>query len=153
MEGWFDSVKEYLFGKFDGVFDASDPVGYDLEIELTCRNNKSHYCVGKARYNPNTERVLILKEGTVASHARWQVPLTYQKVKTALISTGQLSLQQIEGSKYSHAGYVFKEDTVVMNISEATTIILNAPQAANAWFLVGSEPRLTLQEYRDRVKK
>ena len=35
--------------------------------------------------------------------------------------------------KFDHSGYEFSEDRVLMNISEATTIILNAPQGANAW--------------------
>jgi len=34
-----------------------------------------------------------------------------------------------------------------MNISEATTIILNAPQAANAWFIVGTNTTLQDSKY------
>jgi hypothetical protein len=147
VEDWFNSMDGYLKGKFDGLFDNASPVGFDVEIELRERNNKTQYCVGKARFNSITKRVLILADQTIASHRRWQVPLTYQKVKSAMIASGLLSLEKAKYGKYTHDGYVFKNDMVLMNISEATTIILNAPQAANAWFIVGTNTTLQDSKY------
>jgi len=149
VEDWFESMGDYLQGRFGGLFDNASPIGFDVEIELRKRDNKTQYCIGKARYNPSTERVLILSEHTVASYRRWQVPLTYQKVKSEMITSGLLKLEPGRYGKHSHDGYVFTKDLVLMNISEATTIILNAPQATNKWFIEGTD--ITLQEYLKKM--
>jgi hypothetical protein len=147
VEDWFTSMDYYLQGRFEGVFDNADPIGFDVEIELRERDNAKHYCIAKARFNRTTKRVQIIADKTVASHGRWMVPKTYQGVKTNMISTGLLKLQPTKYGKHCHDGYVFTSDLVLMNISEATTIILNQPQASNEWYVVETGERLQDSEY------
>ena len=142
VEDWFISMEKYLEGRFDGVFDNADPIGFDVEIELRERDNATHYCISRAMFNPTTKRVQIIKDETVASHRRWQVPKTYQEVKTNLISTGLLKLKPGAYGKHAHDGYEFSTNLVLMNITEATTIILNAPQASNQWYVVKTGEKL-----------
>jgi hypothetical protein len=130
VRDWFDVVKKKMVGKFDGFTNRTKPVGKMVKIRLT-RDNSTHFCYAEAEFFYETGRVWIPK-GTVASHRRWQVPLTYQKVKTGMINANELIETKPHG-KFAHSGYEFAEDRVLMNISEATTIILNAPQGSNAW--------------------
>ena len=133
IEDWFKIIKGTLIELEKGGFsDADEPIGKYKEIYLE-RDNSTHYCSAKVRLYVDTKRVFI-PEGTIASHRRWQVPLTYQKVKTGLI-TGKVLVPDGPKGEHGHESYVFTKNKVLMNISEATTIILNAPQGANAWRL------------------
>ena len=152
IEDWFDVVKNTLIVlKFPGFSDAYEPIGEYIEIYLE-RDNSTHYCsagvVGVSkpvRFYTNTKRVFIPK-GTIASHRRLQVPRTYQKVKTGLI-TGKVLVPDGPKGEHGHESYVFTKNKVLMNISEATTIILNAPQGANAWRLSDTGEVLQDSEY------
>jgi len=142
VEDWFTSMDDYLEGRFAGVFDNADPVGFDVEIELRERDNVKQYCIGRANFNPTTKRVQIIADKTVASHGRWMVPKKYQEVKTDMISTGLLKLKAKAYGKHSHDGYEFTGNLVLMNITEATAIILNQPQASNQWYVVETGEKL-----------
>ena len=147
VEDWFESMGDYLQGRFGGLFDNASPVGFDVEIEPGQEITKRNIALEKHDTTPPLNECLF-SEHTVASYRRWQVPLTYQKVKSAMITSGLLKLEPGRYGKHSHDGYVFTKDLVLMNISEATTIILNAPQATNKWFIEGTD--ITLQEYLKR---
>ena len=147
VRDWFENVKKHLVGNFDGFTNRTKPLGKSVKIWLD-RDNSTHYCKAEAEFFYETGRVWIPK-GTVASHRRWQVPRTYQKVKTGMINSKELIETKPHG-KFGHPGYEFGEDRVLMNISEATTIILNAPQGANAWRIVDSNEILQDSPYWDK---
>ena len=145
IEDWFDCIKETLIDlKFLGFSNAPEPIGQYKEIYLK-KDNSTHYCSAKVRLYTDTKRVFIPK-GTIASHRRRQVPLTYQKVKTGLITSKVLVPDGPKG-EHGHESYIFSKNMVLMNISEATTIILNAPQGANAWRLSDTGEVLQDSEY------
>ena len=149
VRDWFENVKKQLVDKFDGFTNRTKPEGKSIKIRLS-RDNSTHYCKAEVVFFYETGRVWVPK-GTVASHQRWQVPLTYQKVKTGMINARELIETKPHG-KFNHSGYEFSEDRVLMNISEATTIILNAPQGANAWRIVDSNEILQYSDYWEYKK-
>jgi hypothetical protein len=137
-------VPELIKLGIDGFTGSKRPVGKSIQIEIK-RDNKTHFCECTAEYFISSGRVLIPK-GSKSSKNRWQVPRIYQDLKTNYFGAGILNLSGSYG-KDGHNCYVFQEDRILLNISEATTIILNQPQAANAWNVVGKG--ITLQEYLD----
>jgi hypothetical protein len=145
IEGWFDKIEPKLISLgIDGFSGAKRPVGKSIKISIN-RDNKTHYCDCTAEYFLSSGRVLIPK-GSMASKNRWQVPRIYQDLKTNYIGAEILKLSGSHG-KEGHQCYVFQEERVLLNISEATTMILNQPQAANAWTVVKDET--SLQDYLD----